>query len=32
MHKVIAGDADYIENLESFEPEVQAWVDDVFNK
>ena len=32
MHKVIAGDADYIENLESFEPEIQAWVEDVFNK
>lgn len=31
MHKVVAGDTDYIENLESFESEVQAWVDDVFN-
>lgn len=32
MWKVQTGDVDYINNLESFEPEVQAWVDDIYNK
>ena len=31
MHKVTAGDADYINNLESFNDEFVAWVDDTFN-
>ena len=31
MHKVTAGDADYINNLESFDEEFTAWVDDIFN-
>jgi len=32
MHKVSAGDMNYVTDLEGTEAEIQAWVDDVFNK